>query len=446
MRDTAEHGAGPGWLVRRLDRLIPPELLREPESQIRSRVLVGSCFGLGALGGLAIIVRLLTVPFDVTPLVALGLIALVVALPWLQRLTRSHRIAGGVLVGAMIAAFAALHLLYGAFPGASLVLFPLVPVLGAFLVDVAFGALSAALIAVLAVLLRLLLPPPTGPQIAQLAWTFASVGAVAPLMCALVASAFDRARARSQLQLEAANARSEEAFARAEAANRSKTEFLRHVSHELRTPLSAILGYGELVQEELEEAGQDHISADVGRIRRASEQLLGLINDLLDISRIEAGAVDLEIAEVDLAALLAQVGETVRPLADANHNALEVLAPPDLPRVATDPRRLRQVLLNLASNACKFTERGHIALTAAPAPGGVVLRVRDTGVGMSPEQRARIFEPFVQVHPSAERRQQGTGLGLSLSRRLVEVLGGRIDVASEPGRGTEFSVHLPLSR
>jgi signal transduction histidine kinase len=117
---------------------------------------------------------------------------------------------------------------------------------------------------------------------------------------------------------------------------------------------------------------------------------------------------------------------------------------PGLPRVPTDERRLMQVLLNLVSNACKFTEHGRITVTAEPGVGAVVLQVRDTGIGMSESQRARIFEPFVQVHPSAERRQQGTGLGLALSRQIVGALGGTIDVASAPGGGTTFTVRLPL--
>lgn len=236
----------------------------------------------------------------------------------------------------------------------------------------------------------------------------------------------------------------------AEAANRSKTEFLRHVSHELRTPLNSILGHGELLREELAESGQDSLVADVTRISDAGEHLLALINELLDISRIEAGAVDLDLTAMDLHELLTKVADTMRPLASAQHTELKLAVAGSLPPVVSDARRLRQVLLNLVSNACKFTERGEITLGAASSAssassvGEVHLWVRDTGIGMTPEQLAKIFEPFVQVDSSLERREKGSGLGLSIARRLVELLGGRIAVTSEYGRGTEFGVWLPL--
>ena len=435
---------GPGWLVANLDRLIPPELASEPESQLRSRILVGSCFGLALLGLATVVVRVATVPFDIAPVVTTVLCAFVGALPWVQRRSRSHKVAGGALVAAMLVTFSLLHVIFGVFPGPSLVVFPLIPLLGAFFVDVRFGVISAGLAASLAVALGVVLPPPTTAQSAVLSWTFMSVGAVVPIMCALVAAAYEQARARRQRQLLAATKKSEEAFARAEAASRGKTEFLRHVSHELRTPLNAIIGYTEMVEEQLEERGDAEALGDVRRIRRASELLLALIGDILDLSRVEAGAVDLEVVDVDLVELVEQVRETAQPLADASDDVLVVSAPGDLPRIRTDPRRLRQVLLNLVSNACKFTVRGKITISVAVYGEQVVLRVRDTGVGMSADQRARLFEPFVQVDLSAERRQQGSGLGLALSRRLVEVLGGRIEDSSVFGSGSEFTVRLPL--
>jgi adenylate cyclase len=171
-----------------------------------------------------------------------------------------------------------------------------------------------------------------------------------------------------------------------------------------------------------------------------------LITDLLDISRIEAGAVDLELSDVSLAALLAEVRDTTAPLAAANYDQVVLDVEGALPDIRTDRHRLRQVLLNLTSNACKFTERGRVVLSAETAPDdpvAVLLRVRDTGVGMTAEQLARIFEPFVQVHASIARRRQGSGLGLTISRRLVEALGGAITVESQPGLGTTCTVRLP---
>ena len=181
----------------------------------------------------------------------------------------------------------------------------------------------------------------------------------------------------------------------------------------------------------------------MAKIRGASQQLIALINDLLDISRIEAGALDIALGEVSLGSLVHEVREMSLPLAAANNNTILAAVAEDVPRVVSDERRLRQVLLNLASNACKFTERGRIVLEAVTDGDGAALRVRDTGCGMTPEQVARLFEPFVQVHPSAAHRGKGTGLGLALSRRLVESLGGSISVESEPGRGTQFTVRLP---
>jgi signal transduction histidine kinase len=446
MRPHDEARVSEPWLVGRIDRLIPGSLHVEPESQLRSRVLVASSLGIAGLALAGLGVRLLTAPFDRGAVVAFAVIAIIASLPWVQRWSRSYRFAGGVFVAICMVAFPAFHVLLGIFPAPALVLFPLVPLLQTFFVGGRSGFAVAVVLSAVIVGLRLGLPPPGPGQLGELSWTFVALAAVVCMMVALVTLAYERARERSHRRLQAANIAFEEAHARAEAENRSKSEFLRHVSHELRTPLNSILGYGELVQEALTAEGSLDHAADIHRIRDASEQLLALINDLLDISRIEAGAIDLEFAEVVALQLLERVRDTIVPLIGVNHNSLELVVAPDLPPLITDEQRLRQVLLNLLSNACKFTEEGRILVTARAEGDGLVICVRDTGVGMTPDQCARLFEPFAQVHASLALRRKGTGLGLALSRRLVEQLGGTITVRSEVGRGSEFIVWLPLRR
>ena len=438
--------ASPKRLLDQLDRLIPAALHAEPEAQLRSRVFVAGCFGIAVLALASMLVRLTTVPFDRGAILALAAIAVVSTLPWVQYRYRSYRLAGGLYVANAVITLPTFHLLLGVFPAPALLMFPVPPLLLTFFFGGRSGLLTAVGLALTILALRLALPLPGPEQLATLAWTFTTVGMATCVLVALVAMAFERARVNSQARLQAANIAFEEAHARAEAENRSKTEFLRHVSHELRTPLTSILGYGELVQEALADEGNLAHAADLEKIRDASQQLLALINDLLDISRIEAGAVDLEFAEVTPLRLLEQVRDTVLPLLSVNHNTLELVVAPDLPPLITDEQRLRQVLLNLLSNASKFTDGGQIVVTADSTADALVLCVRDSGAGMTPEQCARLFEPFAQVHASLALRRQGTGLGLALSRRFVEQLGGTITVRSEPGRGSEFTIHLPLRR
>ena len=443
-------GAGQGradesghQLARLVDRMIPPELHADHDAQLRSRVLVAASLGLGLLTCAALVVRLATFRPDLGVGVAVVMIGVLFALPFVQRATRSHRFAGGLLVSLLLVSLVVLHLGRGVFPDASLPLFAVVPPLAAFFVGSRAGYVTAVALVVAVLALQAVLVAPLQAQITEFWWTYVALAAVAPLMSAVVAAAYERARARTLRRLAATNLALAEASARADAANRGKTDFLRHVSHDLRTPLNAILGYGELVLEQLHEEGNP-VAADVEKLHGASAQLLGLINDLLDISRIEAGIVDIVYAEVDPRLVLMQVHDTAVPLAAANHNTLVLAAPDDLPRLWTDEQRLRQILLNLVGNACKFTDDGQVRLTAEVASGHLLFRVRDTGVGLSAEQCARIFEPFVQVHASPERRRQGSGLGLALSRQLALRLGGELTVTSEPGRGAEFTLTLPL--
>ncbi len=429
--------------------MIPATLLANHETRLRARTLVVGSLGLTVCALVINVVRMVTAPPDLNLVITFMTVLALGLLPYLQYKTGSYRIPAGLITAFLLVTLPTYIILLGVFPAPALLVYPIVPLLAAFFLGPVVGLLSAAALAGATLVLGSLLPNPDPELLATLSRTFIVVGALATFMSAYLAWVYEGARKQAEAELRALNVALEDARQVADAANRSKTEFLRHVSHELRTPLNSILGHGELLREELAETGQDSLVADVTRISDAGEHLLALINELLDISRIEAGAVDLDITEIDLQDMLTKVADTMRPLASAQHTELKLAVAGPLPPVASDARRLRQVLLNLVSNACKFTERGEITLGAAVvgpvgSVGSVHLWVRDTGIGMTPEQLAQIFEPFVQVDSSLERREKGSGLGLSIARRLVDLLGGRIAVTSEYGRGTEFGVWLPL--
>ena len=234
----------------------------------------------------------------------------------------------------------------------------------------------------------------------------------------------------------------------AEAANVAKSSFLANMSHELRTPLNAIIGYSEMLIEEADDTGAGELTPDLEKIRSSGKHLLGLINDVLDLSKIEAGRMELYLESFDVGDLLTGVASTVRPLVQKNRSTLEVEAAPGLGSIRADLTRVRQVLLNLLSNASKFTEAGRITLRASreatPEGEDVVFVISDSGIGMSEEQMARLFRPFTQADASTTRKYGGTGLGLVITKHFVEMMGGVIEVASEPGRGTSFTVRLPV--
>jgi len=230
----------------------------------------------------------------------------------------------------------------------------------------------------------------------------------------------------------------------AEAADLAKTQFLANMSHELRTPLNAIIGYSELLREEAEDRKIPEFTADLDKIRGAGRHLLSLINDVLDLSKIEAGRVEVQAAPFPVRRVLDEVMATVEPLVASRGNRLEVRCPADPGEMHSDEIRVRQVLFNLLSNASKFTERGTITLEVSRAGDRMTFAVTDTGIGMTPEQAARLFEAFVQADATIAARYGGTGLGLAISRRLCRLMGGDITVVSEPGKGSTFTVRLPI--
>jgi signal transduction histidine kinase len=260
-----------------------------------------------------------------------------------------------------------------------------------------------------------------------------------------MAESLDRAHERRLLEeeLRRKNYQLEQQNLAIQEANRLKTEFVSMVSHELRTPLTSIQGYAELLLEDQRITEEQRETLTI--VKKNSDRLLGLVNDLLDLSRMEAGKLDLHRANLDLARLIPQVTGSLRPLIDAKRQRLKLDLSEALPAVWADQDRVTQILTNLISNAHKYTlAEGNITVAARQDDGFVRVDVSDTGIGLSPEDQAQLFTKFFRAHERSPQAGGGTGLGLVICRLLVELHGGRITVSSAPGQGSTFSFSLPV--
>jgi len=234
----------------------------------------------------------------------------------------------------------------------------------------------------------------------------------------------------------------------AEDASRAKSAFLANMSHELRTPLNAIIGYSEMLEEETCEAVPAENVRDLQRIQAAGKHLLSLINDVLDLSKIEAGKMGLHLENFNLRPVIEEIVTTVQPAAQKNSNQITVNVPDDLGFMHADLTKVRQILFNLVSNACKFTDHGSITVSAERQKSDedrIIFRVTDTGIGMTPEQQWKLFQDFAQADSSIVRKYGGTGLGLAISSRFAQMMQGRITVESKLGEGSTFTVELPCT-
>ena len=228
-------------------------------------------------------------------------------------------------------------------------------------------------------------------------------------------------------------------------ANQAKSIFLANISHELRTPLNAIIGYSELLLEAAEESEQDLYTEDLVKIQNAGEHLLELINNILDLSKVEAGKMELDIDEFSVIPMIENVTNVVKPLAMKKENELLVNYSDNLGSINSDETKIRQVLLNILSNACKFTESGTISFQTTRDNHWIVFTISDSGIGMREDQIGKLFNDFTQVDSSTTRKYGGTGLGLSISKRFCTLIGGDIEVSSQPGKGSQFIVRLPTN-
>lgn len=251
--------------------------------------------------------------------------------------------------------------------------------------------------------------------------------------------------------LRAAKEAAEKASRETEMASLAKSAFLRNVSHELRTPLTVVSLYTEILQKLAHNKGYDELTPRLEQIHSAARHLSHVVNDILDLSKIEAGAIDLQEELFDVRLLLAELAEMAQPLVTKNDNTFQLNVADDLGYVYTDPTKLRQILLNLLSNAAKFTAAGEIKLNVTRRPSRfeqgletIRFELQDTGIGMTPEQAAEIFEPFTQLDNSHARKYEGTGLGLTISRHYCHMMDGELTVHSEPQKGSVFTVEIPV--
>ncbi len=299
------------------------------------------------------------------------------------------------------------------------------------------------------------IPTPAGSN-PDLAWEYVQVPAVISFalsgFCLLgnrfreLRLSLEASNSMALQQLEEIKLKSEAlqiAQVAAEAASKAKSQFLANMSHELRTPLNAIIGYSEMLQEEADDLGTPEIKPDLQKIHGAGKHLLGLINDILDLSKIEAGKMTLYLETFEVQTLLNEVAATVQPMINKNGNQLTLEVAPEIGSMRADVTKVRQALFNLLSNASKFTDKGSITLRARRQGADLVFEVIDSGIGMTPDQVGRLFQAFAQADASTSKKYGGTGLGLALSRKFCQLMGGDLTVTSEYGKGSTFTATIP---
>ena len=295
------------------------------------------------------------------------------------------------------------------------------------------------------------IPVESRDEIGQLAASFNNMGRALKLNIGKQEQLIEQVQDLNQTLEDRINKRTIELQERTDAlevASKHKSEFLAKMSHELRTPLNAVIGYSEMLEEEAEDLGMNQFIPDLQKIHSSGKHLLGLINDILDLSKIEAGKIELFLETFDVRSMALDIAATIKPLVDKNSNTLEVRCADDVGEMHSDMTRVRQCLFNLFSNACKFTENGTVSLDitreAVDGKDGIFFRVSDTGIGMTPQQMEKVFEAFQQADASTSRKYGGTGLGLAISRQFCQMMGGDISVESELGKGSTFTIHLAV--
>ena len=444
-----------------IERLVPRALRGDVDTRRRAQLTVGTTLTL-MIGAAAIIPVLLFVLPDpsLMRVAVINTVATIVlaalALPLLRH--RLGLVLAGNWVAFLIYAGAAFAVVVGGGVGAPFwVLLTCVPVMAAIIAGRASGLVWLGLCVAFVTLVHVL--QSAGVELRNLSdpgsdvpLTTAAMLAILTILTVFTLLSETTKReaiakiAETSRQLEVAvvgEQRSRAAADQADAANAAKSAFMTMMSHELRTPLNIILGYSELVVEKLEERGDVDDAADVHKIRSAGLHLLGLISDVLDLSRIEADRIELRPESFDLGVLVRELGPMFRPLAMRSNTTLTVDAPTEPLPVRLDPIRVRQILGNLIGNAVKFTQDGQVSLRVSAGADDLEIIVEDTGIGIPADKLEQIFEPFVQVDSNFTRRYEGTGLGLAICRRLCKLMGGSLTVRSTPGRGSAFILRLP---
>lgn len=440
------------WLARTL----PPELRRSGvDHSRRARLLVGitaAIFGFNAV--ITVILALFSREQDLARVSAAACLGCALVIPAL-RASGSVSFAGNLLLVDMWAMLHILSIFLSGTHDSPLAWIMFMPMLAITICDTASGIAWTVIVAIEIGFFTWLASQGgghlvwegQGDKLAVFALTHLS------LLTLLVITAFlyENFKDTTLDRLSATNRKLAQAHDRALEANRAKSAFVANMSHELRTPLNAVIGYADMLAEDVEAISAEELRADLARIKSSGKHLLRLINELLDFSRLEAGRVPLDLDLFAVEKLTRELVQTMENEAGKNKNTLQFISEtPDGDMFRSDPTRLRQCLYNLISNACKFTHEGRVEvrfrrLKTEDSQGAelAVFEVIDNGIGMTSEQLERVFEPFVQAEESTARRYGGTGLGLSLSRRLAEALGGTLEASSKVGVGSRFVLVVP---